>query len=132
MAAPAIVVGAARGWCSSKRTPVFLRCIHGLCDGDEGIVVDPAPRSTLLDDAMKGIGAGIGKSAVTPQHVQQQMPVLPPVDPGAMKVALDGNRIVVSAVVGLKDAKRLLKRLEANIALLEEEESENGNGEAAN
>ena len=50
--------------------------------------------------------------------------------PAAMKVALDGNRIVVSAVVGLKDAKRLLKRLEANIALLEEEEGEAG--EAAN
>jgi hypothetical protein len=37
---------------------------------------------------------------------------------------------VVSAVVGLKDAKRLLKRPEANIALLEEEEGEAG--EAAN
>jgi hypothetical protein len=45
-----------------------------------------------------------------------------------MKVALDGNRIVVSAVVGLKDAKRLLKRLEANIALLEEEEGDAGEG----
>jgi hypothetical protein len=32
--------------------------------------------------------------------------------------------IVVSAVVGLKDAKRLLKRLEANVALLEEEEGD--------
>ena len=48
-----------------------------------------------------------------------------------MKVALDGNRIVVSAIVGLKDAKRLLKRLEANIALLEEEENESGDEEAA-
>jgi hypothetical protein len=51
----------------------------------------------------------------------------------ANEVALDGNRIVVSAVVGLRDAKRLLKRLEANIALLEEEEKETGeNEEAAN
>ena len=48
----------------------------------------------------------------------------------ASAVALDGNRIVLSAVVGLKDAKRLLKRLEANVALLEEEEGEAG--EAAN
>ena len=48
-----------------------------------------------------------------------------------MKVALDGKRIVVSAAVGLKDARRLLKRLEANIALLEEEEGDE-NGEAAN
>jgi len=48
----------------------------------------------------------------------------------ASAVALDGNRIVASAVVGLKDAKRLLKRLEANIALLEEEAGEAG--EAAN
>ena len=45
-------------------------------------------------------------------------------------MALDGNRIVLSAVVGLKDAKRLLKRLEANVALLEEEAGEAG--EAAN
>jgi hypothetical protein len=36
----------------------------------------------------------------------------------------------VSAVVGLKDAKHLLKRLEANIALLEEEGD--ANEEAAN
>jgi hypothetical protein len=51
----------------------------------------------------------------------------------ANEVALDGNRIVVSAVVGLRDAKHLLKRLEANIALLEEEEKETGeNEEAAN
>ncbi|WGD55657.1 hypothetical protein QA641_18310 [Bradyrhizobium sp. CB1650] len=49
-----------------------------------------------------------------------------------MKVALDGNRIVVSAVVGLKDARRLLKRLEANIALLEDEEKDSGDEEAAN
>ena len=48
----------------------------------------------------------------------------------ASAVALDGNRIVASAVVGLKDAKRLLKRLEANVALLEEEAGEAG--EAAN
>jgi hypothetical protein len=59
-----------------------------------------------------------------------QASVTPTPDPAAMKVALDGNRIVVSAVVGLKDARRLLKRLEANIALLEEEEGENK--EAAN
>lgn len=56
----------------------------------------------------------------------------PPVEPGAMKVALDGNRIVVSAIVGLKDARRLLKRLEANIALLEDEEKDSGDEEAAN
>jgi hypothetical protein len=43
-----------------------------------------------------------------------------------MKVALDGNRIALSAVAGLRHAKRLLKRLEANIALLEEEEKETG------
>jgi hypothetical protein len=48
-----------------------------------------------------------------------------------LKQASTGNRIVVSAVVGLRDAKRLLKRLEANIALLEEEEGEE-NEEAAN
>jgi hypothetical protein len=100
-------------------------------DAKEGVVVTPAPPATMIDDALKGIGAGIGKPAMTP-HVQQQAPVLPPPDPGAMKVALDGNRIVVSAVVGLKDARRLLKRLEANIALLEEEENESGNDEAAN
>lgn len=100
-------------------------------DAEQGVVVDPVPPATMIDDALKGIGAGIGKPAVTPQHVQQQAPVLPPAESGAMKVALDGNRIVVSAVVGLKDAKRLLKRLEANIALLEEEESESGDDEAA-
>lgn len=56
-------------------------------------------------------------------------PLPPPPDSGTMKVALDGNKLVVSAVVGLRDAKRLLKRLEANIALLEEEEG--GDEEAA-
>jgi hypothetical protein len=94
-------------------------------DGEEGTVADPAPASTMIDDAMKGIGAGIGKPQMTP-NVHQPTPIPPLPDPSAMKVALDGNRIVVSAVVGLKDAKRLLKRLEANIALLEEEEGEAG------
>ena len=80
---------------------------------------------------MKGIGAGIGKSTVTP-NAQHQSFTPPPVDPAApMKVALDGNRIVVSAVVGPKDAKRVLKRLKANIALLEEEEGD-AKDEAAN
>jgi hypothetical protein len=97
-------------------------------DGEQGIVVDPAPPATMIDDALKGIGAGIGKATVTPNA--HQASVTPTPDPAAMKVALDGNRIVVSAVVGLKDARRLLKRLEANIALLEEEEGENK--EAAN
>lgn len=69
----------------------------------------------MIDDALKGIGVGIGKPPVTPA-IQQA--VVPLIDPAAMKVALDGNKIVVSAVVGLKDARRLLKRLEANIALL--------------
>ena len=41
-----------------------------------------------------------------------------------MKVALDRNRIIVSAVEDLKDAKLLLKRLQANIDLLEAEESD--------
>ena len=36
-----------------------------------------------------------------------------------MKVALEGDRIVVSALVDLKDAGKLLKRLQANIDLLE-------------
>jgi hypothetical protein len=58
----------------------------------------------MIDDALKGIGAGIGKSAMTPTVHQ---PTTPPVDPAAMKVALDGNRIVVSAVVGLKDCETI-------------------------
>jgi hypothetical protein len=57
---------------------------------------------------------------VTPT-VQQQALTPPPIDPGAMKVALDGDRIIVSAVVDLKDAKKLLKWLQANIDLLEAE-----------
>jgi hypothetical protein len=93
-------------------------------DDEEGIVVDPAPPATMVDDAMKGIGAGIGKSTVTPA-IHQQALTPPPVDPGAMKVALDGDRIIVSAVVDLKDAKKLLKRLQANIDLLEAERGDN-------
>jgi hypothetical protein len=90
-------------------------------------IVDFPPPPTTIDDAVKGIGGELGKPAMTPAS---QTPV--PVAPGAMKVALDGNRIVVSAVVGLRDAKRLLKRLEANIALLEEEEKDSDDKEAAN
>jgi hypothetical protein len=97
-------------------------------DEPEGDIVDPPAPPTMIDDALRGIGAGIGSHAMTPT-VQTPLPP-PPVDPGAMKVALDGNKIVVSAVVGLRDAKRLLKRLEANIALLEEEEND-GDEEAA-
>jgi hypothetical protein len=92
-------------------------------DAEEGVVADPVPPSTMIDDAIKGIGAGIGRSAVVPA-VHQQALTPPPVDPGAMKVALDGNRIIVSAVVDLKDAKKLLKRLQANIDLLEAEVGE--------
>jgi hypothetical protein len=81
---------------------------------------------------MEAIGADLGLADdAAAAHTHQPMPVAPPAEPVAMKVALDGNRIVVSAVVGLKDARRLLKRLEANIALLEEE-NESGDEEAAN
>jgi hypothetical protein len=38
-----------------------------------------------------------------------------------MNVALDGEQIIVSAVVDLKDANKRLKRLQANIDLLEAE-----------
>lgn len=96
-------------------------------DEQEGTVVDLTPPPTMVDDALKGIGAGIGRAAMSPAaHVSATPTPLPPSEPGAMKVALDGNRIVVSAVVGLRDARRLLKRLEANIALLEEEERDSG------
>jgi hypothetical protein len=89
------------------------------------------PSSTMLDDAINGIGAGIGKPPMTPTaRVVPPCPVpVPPSEIGTM--ALDGNRPVVSAVVGLRDAKRLLKRLETNIALLEEEEGD-ADEEAAN
>ena len=96
-------------------------------DPQDGIVVDPPapPASTMLDDAMKGVGAGIGKPAVTPatpQHV-----ITPAAVASAMKVSLDGDRIIVSAAVDLNDAKRLVKRIQANIDLLEAE----GTDEAA-
>jgi hypothetical protein len=68
---------------------------------------------------MKGIGAGIGKRAVTPV-VQQNAPSATETI-SAMKVALDGDRIIVSASVDLADAKRLVKRIQANIDLLESE-----------
>jgi hypothetical protein len=90
-----------------------------IIDAEEGVVADPVPPSTMIDDAIKGIGAGIGRSTVVPAVHQQVL--TPPIDPAAMKVALDGDRIIVSAVVGLKDAKKLLKRLQANIDLLEAE-----------
>jgi hypothetical protein len=49
-----------------------------------------------------------------------------------MKVALDdGDKIAVSAVVGLRDAERLLKRLQANIALVEESQTRDDDDEAA-
>lgn len=99
-------------------------------DEQKDTVVDLAPPPSMVDDALKGIGAGIGKSPMIPAtQVPPPLPAHP--EPGAMKVALDGNRIVVSAVVGLRDARRLLKRLEANIALLEEEESNPDDEEAA-
>jgi hypothetical protein len=79
------------------------------------------------DDALKGTGAGIGKLPITPA-VPEAVKLLT-LDAAAMKVALDGDRIVVSAVVNLKDAKRLVKRLQANIDLLE---AESGDEEAAN
>lgn len=101
-------------------------------NGEEGAIVDLPPPPTMVDDAIKGIGAGIGRAPMTPAaHSQAPVTLPPPAEPGAMKVALDGNRIVVSAVVGLKDARRLLKRLEANIALLEDEEKGSDDEEAA-
>jgi hypothetical protein len=43
-----------------------------------------------------------------------------------MKIVLDGDRIHVSAIVYRKGAKRLLKRLQANIALLDEDTDDEG------
>lgn len=98
---------------------------------EQGNIVDLTPPATMIDDALKGIGGGIGKPAMTPAAQTPAATSLPPIDPAAMKVALDGDKIVVSAVVGLRDAKRLLKRLQANIALLEEESQTSDDGEEA-
>lgn len=43
-----------------------------------------------------------------------------------IKIMLDGDRLRVSAVVDLKGAKRLLKALQANIALLEDDDDYGG------
>jgi hypothetical protein len=83
----------------------------------------------MLDDAMKGIGAGLGKSAMTPPVHTPAANLTPPGALSAMKISLDGDRIIVSASVDLADAKRLVKRLQANIALLE---AEGKDDEAAN
>jgi hypothetical protein len=101
-------------------------------DLEQGIEVAPAapPSSTMLDDAIKGIGAGIGKKPVTPLTADP-VTIVPPAVSSVMKVALEGDRIIVSASVDLKDAKRLVKRLQANIDLLETE-VDGDDDEAAN
>jgi hypothetical protein len=45
-----------------------------------------------------------------------------------IKIMLDGDRLRVSAIVDLKGAKRLLKALRANIALLEEDDDDDDHG----
>jgi hypothetical protein len=69
-----------------------------------------------------------------PQHqILQPPPVITPAEnlgENDIKVMLDGDRIRVSAFVDAKGAKRLMKALKANIALLDDEDDDDQ--EAAN
>lgn len=82
--------------------------------------------------------AGLGQSATIPpvkpeaedmqQSLQHELPINPPAGQVAggndIKVTLNGARLQISANVDLKGAKRLLKALKANMALLEDEDDE--------
>lgn len=67
-------------------------------------------------------------------NMQQTPPPRPPlggmdVGEDQLKVLLDGDRIRVAADVDLKGAKRLIKALKANMALLEDSEDESDTAE---
>lgn len=70
------------------------------------------------------------------QHDVQQghvdpSPLVPARLPGdnAMKVTIDGDRLQVTANVDLKGARRLLKALKANMALLEDDDEDHEDGD---
>jgi hypothetical protein len=117
---------------AGKAAKSFLSTMRLVYPEPEAYKPEPAsspPASTMIDDALKGIAAGIGKHPMAPSIHELKVPQ-GSIDPAVMNVAMHGNMIIVSASVGLKGAKKLLKRLQASIALLEAEEGDRD--EAAN
>jgi hypothetical protein len=93
------------------------------------------PPETTSDDTAQGITPSANLNSETPQRLQidsvRPQPaasnsITMPTATGEndIKILLDGDRLRVSAYVDLKGAKRLVKALKANMALLEEEEEE--------
>jgi hypothetical protein len=93
--------------------------------------------------------AGLGREGTIPpvkeetppvqhgaQHGLSNPPLSPPMPPPAanvdeLRVVLDGMRIQVSANVDLKGARRLIKALKANMALLEDDENDDAEDDSS-
>jgi hypothetical protein len=63
-------------------------------------------------------------AAPSPAAASPFMAAMVPAGENDIKIMLDGERLRVSAVVDLKGAKRLLKALRANMALLEDDDDD--------
>jgi hypothetical protein len=74
----------------------------------------PQPKAAASD---KGEMHQLGTTSASPIAMDA-------VNENDIKIMIDGDRIRVSAYVDAKGAKRLLKRLQANIALLEDDSDE--------
>ena len=97
---------------------------------DEPPGEDEPSASSFVDDMLRtgwGSASGDGEMQQAPQPATPRPPPSPFVEmkENELKVALEGDRLKVSAFVDLQGARRLVKRLQANIALLEDELGEN-------